>query len=505
MLIDNNNVWDAPVRRIEARVELLNGSTLVETFTPNDRLKSFTIERVGDENKFFGFGVCQKTNIHLIDKDRELEITTANSFNNFLGTSKNMVRCTPNFYVTEVHRNENNNELSITAYDAIYKAIEHTVAELELQPPYTIKNVMETVAAFLGLAGVSFTGFNRNEGWTTRVYEEGANLEGTENLRTVLDALAEATQSVYYINRSNYLIFKRMEAANDAVLTIGKEDYITLESKTNRRLCAVVSATELGDNVGTSLEATGTTQYVRNNPFWELREDIDTIVEEALAAVGGFTINQFSCKWRGNYTLEIGDKINLITKDNDVVSSYIINDVITFDGGLTQDTKWNYTEQEAEHSNPSTLGEVLKQTYAKVDKINKEVEIVVDETAALRMNAESINFSITTLNNEVSQKADSNEVAAAIQEQLAEGANKVVTTIGSFDNKGFRVSKSDSEISTIITEDGMRIEKANDTVLTADNQGVKAIDLHATTYLIIGKNSRFEDYAGSRTACIWIG
>ena len=58
---------------------------------------------------------------------------------------------------------------------------------------------------------------------------------------------------------------------------------------------------------------------------------------------------------------------------------------------------------------------------------------------------------------------------------------------------------------TTITEDGMTVYRNDEAVLTADNQGVKAEDLHATTYLIIGANSRFEDYGTNRTGCVWIG
>lgn len=49
----------------------------------------------------------------------------------------------------------------------------------------------------------------------------------------------------------------------------------------------------------------------------------------------------------------------------------------------------------------------------------------------------------------------------------------------------------------------MSIYKGSEEVLTADNTGVDAKNLHATTYLIIGTNSRFEDY-DSRTGCFWI-
>ena len=61
---------------------------------------------------------------------------------------------------------------------------------------------------------------------------------------------------------------------------------------------------------------------------------------------------------------------------------------------------------------------------------------------------------------------------------------------------------------TTVNEDGLRISRSGEEVLRADNEGVKAEDLHATTYLIIGQNSRFEDYEKDgqpRTGCFWVG
>lgn len=46
-------------RQFEARVELLNGSTILNTFTYDGALQSITIERAGDESCFFGFGICE--------------------------------------------------------------------------------------------------------------------------------------------------------------------------------------------------------------------------------------------------------------------------------------------------------------------------------------------------------------------------------------------------------------------------------------------------------------
>ena len=74
-----------------------------------------------------------------------------------------------------------------------------------------------------------------------------------------------------------------------------------------------------------------------------------------------------------------------------------------------------------------------------------------------------------------------------------------------FNDEGMTISRSGSEMTTKITEDGMTVYRDNQEVLVADNVGVKATNLHATTYLIIGTNSRFEDYDnGARTGCFWI-
>ena len=63
-------------------------------------------------------------------------------------------------------------------------------------------------------------------------------------------------------------------------------------------------------------------------------------------------------------------------------------------------------------------------------------------------------------------------------------------------------------MTTNIDEDGMSVYRGEEEVLTADNQGVTAYNLHARTYLIVGTSSRFEDYekdGETRTGCFWIG
>lgn len=527
----NGYINNSPIRNIAAKVELFKSSTLVKTFHHTDRLVKVEIERIGEKNKFFGFGVCQKAEVELIDMERDIFITTNDVLKMSFSCGSEYTSAYPSFLVDSVTRDETRNKLNLVAFDKIGQANTIKVAELELDS-YTVLQFAEAAAAKLGAAGVKVIGLNEGETCFNTSYEKGANFEGTEDLRTALNQVAEATQTIYYMDKDDYLVFKRL-SKGEAALTISKDDYATLTSGETYQLTTVVSATELGDNVSASLSSTGATQYVRDNPFWDLREDVATLVDNALAAVGGLAIAQFDCTWRGNFLLEIGDKIELVTKDDSTITSFIIDDKITYTGGLKEVSCWEYKGDVAESTNPTTLGELLKQTYARVDKANKQIDLLTgqtsankDELAALRINTDSINTTVQRietvhgeaiedlqgeveeLSTKITQTAEN--VKIEIKNELKEeGLTSVTTNTGfTFDDEGLNVTKTDSEMSTQITEDGMTVFKTNKEVLVANNQGVKALNLHATTYLIIGNNSRFEDYERDwerRTACFWIG
>lgn len=520
---------NSPVRSIKGRVELYNGSTLLNIFKSTDRLVSFSVERVAEEGKFFGFGICQKLNVKLIDTNRELNISTANTLEAVFGVGSDYLYSFPAFKVSRVNRDENTNQLSITAYDAIYQAEKHTFRELEISTPYTIRDVASACARLLGVPfstiGVTDKAFDTS-------YPEGANFEGTETIREVLDAIAEATQTIYYIDRNWRLTFRRLDKSGNALLTLDKDKYFTLDTKESRRLNSIVSATELGDNVSVVDTQSGTAQIIRDNPFWDLRDDVADLVDKAFAAVNGLTINQFECDWRGNFLLEIGDKIGLKTKDNKTLYSYVLDDVIEYDGTLSQKTQWEYGDEEDNvDSNPSSLGDALKQTYARVDKANKHIDMLVSQVdengeliSQLQLSTEGINATVAETKQqtteliegmngeieEITKRVDAaitaEDVSLQISTAIGNGVNKVETTTGfTFNEVGLTVSKSGSEMTTTITEDGMTVYRDEEAVLIADNEGVKAEDLHATTYLIVGTNSRFEDYGDNRTGCFWIG
>ena len=682
----------SPSREIKAKIDLFDGTTKKATFTGSDKIKKFQIERAGEEGKFFGFGVSQKLELELLDKNRELNIVKGNTFDVYLTadtTYTKILSCE----VDSIKRDEKTNGLTITAYDALYRASGHQVKDLTLTKPYTIKDFCEACGAKLGVSVKGIDTFLLS-------YPNGANFDGAETLREALDMVAEATQTIYFMDSTNALVFKKLDKAGASLLTIDNNIYFEYKNNGPRVLKTICSTNELGDDVSESGTTGDATQFVRDNAFWELREDITDLVHNAVVAVGGLSISQFECKWRGNFYLEIGDKIQILGKDNSSAITYLLNDTLVYNGGLNQTSSWKYKDSGETASNPTNLGEAIKQTYAKVDKQNKEITLLASEVktqtetikktvkqvdveyylstssstptggtwsteappweenkymwsrqkitytdgtfairnatciagakgadgkpgsdgapgrgvvsitteyyistsetelaggswsetqptweegkyiwtrskivynnptsteyttavcdatwkeinaiqgeqktlitdvAELKVAKDSITASVSqitenqsglnsaltdlqnaftdqnTANDEqfdiLTQKVESSmtadQVYLAISTELSKGVDKVTTSTGfTFNEAGLTINKSDSEISTNIDEDGMSIYKNNEEVLTADNTGVTQINATIKQYLIVGKNSRFEDYGSDRTGCFWIG
>jgi hypothetical protein len=136
--------------------------------------------------------------------------------------------------------------------------------------------------------------------------------------------------------------------------------------------------------------------------------------------------------------------------------------------------------------------------------------VVVKATETITKDIEDINEDISELTSSVEMKLDADAVNIEIEKKIANGVDKVVITETGyrFDDKGLKISTSDSEISNLIDNTGMYVKNYGSDVLTANNQGVGAVNLHAKTYLIIGAGngrSRIEDYGINRTGVFWIG
>lgn len=116
-----------------------------------------------------------------------------------------------------------------------------------------------------------------------------------------------------------------------------------------------------------------------------------------------------------------------------------------------------------------------------------------------------VDNSVTELKKQVDLKLDASELSVKVKEETSKGIS--LEAGYTFNANGLNISKAGEAMTNRLDNTGMYVSKSGDPVLVANKDGVEAKDLHASSYLIIGKDngkSRFEDY-GNRTACFWIG
>ena len=176
------------------------------------------------------------------------------------------------------------------------------------------------------------------------------------------------------------------------------------------------------------------------------------------------------------------------------INSVSVADTIA---GTKADADSKYADLEGKQQSTDAQ---LANLESKTDATNSDLSNLADQT----------DQQLQSLQKELALKATPEGVTLAISEALKDGVTQVNTKTGyTFDINGMTIDKSDATTSTNINENGMIVSrKTGDTkeaVLTANDQGVDAINLTAHQYLVIGSKSRFEDYGDDRTACFWIG
>ena len=468
---------------VKAKVDLYNGSTLLKTCTCGDVLSDFTVSREGDNSKFFGFGVCHKLDFNLIDVNRSPElalVAVGNTVEIGLGNGTGIWDAPyPTFYIDELARDEKTGTISGTAYDKIFITTEYSFDDLGLVAPYCFVDIAQAVATKLGIAlniDVNIYSAFRTTCMTGVNLDEGS----VKDLRSVLNWLAEATQSIYFINYQNELVFKRLDKDGFAVAHITRDDYYELNTKSTKTLTAICSTTELGENLEASIDGEGVTQYIRSNPFIELKpsEELAEMLNSAIAAVGGTAITQFDCDWVGNYLIEIGDKLALTVEDGTEVYSYLLSDKVTYGGTLDEVTEWEYSEQKSETaSNPTNIGEKISQTFAKVDKVNKRIELLVSDVSETKENVASLTMTTDAINLKVTEHEE--KIEAFEELETGQIVDRMAQIEIELDGISATVSSNTSQIQSANTEIAgvKQVTNSNTTRLSAIETNIDSINL----------------------------
>lgn len=149
----------------------------------------------------------------------------------------------------------------------------------------------------------------------------------------------------------------------------------------------------------------------------------------------------------------------------------------------------------------------LEQKYSFGKKFSEILGLIDDSREKVDSVESELRDEITKTSTELSRTVS--DVSIKVNQIKENGVDRVETTTGyTFDINGLTISKSGEQMENIIDNTGMYVTRSGDEILTANHEGVNAVNLHASTYLIIGEGdgrSRFEDYGIDRTGCYWIG
>jgi hypothetical protein len=159
----------------------------------------------------------------------------------------------------------------------------------------------------------------------------------------------------------------------------------------------------------------------------------------------------------------------------------------------------------------SGLRDEIKETSTLLKRDTEQIVMQATETVKTQLSQDigEVDNSVTELTKQVALKLNASDLSIKVKEEVSKGVS--LETGYKFDANGLNISKSGESLKNLLDNTGMYVTNSGDNVLTANKDGVNAKDLHASTYLIIGKGdgrSRFEDYdlnGGKRTACFWIG
>ena len=230
----------------------------------------------------------------------------------------------------------------------------------------------------------------------------------------------------------------------------------------------------------------------------------DTVLLNIFNQINGLSFYTIDIMSFGVMYLNLCDSFNVQDLEGNIYPTILLSSNLNISQGIREQlTAEALEETETDYTATSKTDRLLNKTILRVDKQEGQIETLITQTQNYTNAQTGIEESIQKALERIETAEES---ILEISETVSDGATEVTTTTGyKFDKDGLRINKSGSEMTNLLDDTGMYVKRGITDVLTANNEGVNAINLTARQYLTIGKNSRFEDYQSNRTACFYVG
>lgn len=358
----------------------------------------------------------------------------------------------PACVVEEVKTDKARRTVTLTAYDALYRASGKIQNLDAFDHAYTVG---EYLSALCLKAGIPYDGGDFFA--SSMDMKAMPNLNGTETYREVIASIAEAALGNAVINREGKLEIRSIIRAAGAqpVLDIPPEQYmdLKLESRFGPVNSLLLPRMPQEDNLPpkideASVSANGLCEFlIADNPFIDYfydpaaplpprtdplaeegepapetgRENRPRYLDPAFEQLNGFTLTPFTLSWRGNPALDCGDWVRITDREGAETVTLYGNDKLIFDGGLRAEAKtYTYDAGESTRKAGVTAYDAYKESHLLVDKVKQEIEgeiTRVEETG--KETKTELLASLDGLKTTVSQVDDVRTAVSVLEQNLS--------------------------------------------------------------------------------------
>ena len=406
------------------------------------------------------------------------------------------------YLIKETKKDEEQQSLSLECYDRMILSMVPYDLSLDYSKGITVKSLLDAICDRLEWA----KGYDTFHNSGVLIDEE--KYDASVTFRDVLDEIAAvAGGMIGFVSDELRVIYpvdsgEVVDEENLKSLKIGKK-YGPINS-------VVLSRTPQEDNIyrqdTDSITAHGLTEIrIENNQIIDShREDFMDGICEALF---GMSFELYELESFGIGYLEFGEYFTLVTADGVEHKTLMLCDDLQITQGVSETSKLEEPKAtKTDYTAASETDKTLRKTILRVDKQQNQITALVSKTETLEGNISGVSEKVTKM---AEVMIDSDSVDIKISKAI-EGIDTVETATGyTFDENGLNIHKDGEEMHNTLDNTGMYVRRSGEAVLTANNEGVNAINLTARQYLIVGNNSRFEDYNNGtdsqRTACFFIG
>lgn len=408
------------------------------------------------------------------------------------------------YIVNKYEWNIENNSTTLLCYDKMIESMIPYDLDIDYSNgDITILDLLQNVCDRLGWT------LGTSEFTNSSVVIDEKKYDGTYTFRSVLEEIGQVAGGKIAFKDDDilYVLYptetnETIDESNLKTLTIGKK-YGPVNS-------LVIARTPQEDNIyrqdEESILENGVIEVkIENNQLMDShREDF---IDNLFDRLKGLTFYTYELESYGIGYLELYDLFTIKTHDNEEYSCLFLYDNLEITQGLTENTKAELPEEtETNYKVASESDRVLNKTILQVDKQDQEIRSLITKTTEIDGSMNELSGNYDNLTQRVEQTMNATEIETLISETMSNGVDSVTTTTGyTFNKDGLHISKTGEEMENKIDNTGMYVNRDDENILTANNEGVVAINLTSRQYLTIGKNSRLEDYLTNRTGCFYVG